>query len=118
MANLRTPPPSSQTTGVAVAATPSDRERDDNYRWVLVELPPRHRVILGRQANEYILQERRLNGEHGVYWRGLSYPLTLDALITLCVASEAVSEGDPKLAELNALPMRASLDALKPAAKK
>jgi hypothetical protein len=75
-------------------------------------------VILGRQANEYILQERRLNGEHGVYWRGLSYPLTLDALITLCVDSEAVSEGDPKLTELNVLPMRASLDALKSAAKK
>ena len=116
MPNLPTPP--RQIVGVAAAATPSEREHDDNYRWVLVDLPPRHRVILGRHGNEYILQERRLDGEHGVYWRGLSYPLTLDALITLCVDSEAVSEGDPKLTGLNVLPMRASLDALKSAAKK
>jgi len=118
MTDLTTPPRHSQTTGVAAAATPSDRERDDNYRWVLVDLPPRHRVILGRLGNEYILQQRRLNGEHGTYWKGISYPLTLDGLIKACVASEAVSEGDPKLIELITLPMRANLDALKPTAKK
>jgi len=44
--------------------------------------------------------------------------LTLDGLIKACVASEAVSEGDPKLTELITLPMRANLDALKPTAKK
>ena len=61
MPNLPPPPPPNH--GGGYISYPSDRERDDNYRWVLVDLPPRHRVILGRQANEYILQERRLNGE-------------------------------------------------------
>ena len=118
MTDLPTPPRQSQTSGVAATAAPTHRERDDNYRWVLVELPPCHRVILGRLGSEYILQQRRLNDEHGTYWKGISYPLKLDGLIRASVDSEAVSEGDPKLIELNALPMRASFDAIKPTAKK
>jgi hypothetical protein len=85
----------------------SHRERDEAYRYVLVQLSDTQRVILANPA-QYVLQSRRDDGRHGAYWRSCGFCLTRDALIKLCVASQSLVEGDPRLEALRTLPSFAS----------
>ena len=118
MTDLPTPPRQSQTKGVAAAASPSGRERDADYAGVLIQLSTVRRVILSKDCGQYIVQKMFDETAHGAVWRGESYHVTRNSLIDACVRSDCLCEGDQKLAELNALPMRASFDAIKPTAKK
>lgn len=102
-----TPTPSQSTRQRLTGQQGSQRERDDAFRHVLVQLSENKRVILGNPA-QYILQSRRNDRRHGAYWRGRSFCLTRDALIDLCVASQPLPEGDPRLEALRALPALAS----------
>lgn len=65
----------------------SRHETADNYYGVIVHLTARHRVVICKDAIQWILQ-RRKNGDAKRPWRGVGYFRTRDALIrvsaTLC----------------------------------
>ena len=62
-----TPPPSTPNMEVANTNTPSHRERDENYAYIVVQLAPRYRVILCPQGLQWIIQEKEAS--HEAPWR-------------------------------------------------
>jgi hypothetical protein len=85
----------------------SHRERDEAYRYVLVQLSDTQRVILANPA-QYVLQSRRDDRRHRKYWRSSGFFLAREALINLSVVSQPLVEGDPRLKALRTLPPFAS----------
>ena len=83
MTDLRnTPPPSTLNRGVAYTKTPSHRERDDNYAYVVVQLAPRYRVILCPQGLQWIFQEQEAS--HEAPWRAQEYHTSRESLLNAC----------------------------------
>ena len=96
-----TPPPSAPNTGVADTKTPSHRERDDDYAYVVVQLTPRYRVILCPQRLQWIVQQQECS--HAEPWRAKSYHTSRDSLLSACGKRGFLS--DPNVeAVLHALP--------------
>ena len=104
MNDVSIPPRLLQSTGVAVTAPPSHRERDDAYRNVVEQLTTRWRVIVCRDGIQWILQ--RKESSHGGPWRGVSYHTNRDGLLRACGSLEMASSG--ALEALAALPDYAS----------
>jgi hypothetical protein len=77
-----TPPPSALCTGLAYTKTPSHRERDDDYAYIVVQLTPRYRVILCPQGLQWIIQEKEAS--HEGPWRAERYHTTRDSLLNAC----------------------------------
>ena len=75
--------------------TPTLRERDDAYIWVLATLGSFHRVIIDHHALQFILQKRYNESFPAVAWRALCYPTSKKSLIKLCVRYTALAE--PKI---------------------
>ena len=102
MTNPRnTPPPSTPSMGVASTNTPSHRERDENYAYIVVQLAPRYRVILCPQGLQWIIQEKEAS--HEAPWRAEQYLTSRDSLIDACGKRGLLS--DPNVeAVLHALP--------------
>lgn len=65
----------------------SHRERDDNYHAIAVRLSYRWRVIICRDALQWIVQRRRDAGRRGSEWKGIHYCASRKALIRLSDAS-------------------------------
>jgi hypothetical protein len=85
----------------------SRKESDDGYQPVVAHLAPRWRVIVCRDAIQWILQHRVSATETPTRadWRGKSYLRTRDGLIASCRGS--APEIDPSaLAILHSLPER------------
>ena len=97
-------PPSKNLRGAAVKAPISQRERDDNYNRVIVQLAPRWRVIVCKDSIQWILQ--RKEASHAGPWRGMSYHASRDGLVRACGSVEALKSG--ALEVLKALPDYAS----------
>ena len=96
-----TPPRSAHSIGVAYAKTPSHRERDDDYAFIVVHLAPRYRVILCPQGLQWIIQEKEAS--HESPWRAKQYLTSRDSLIEACGKRGLLS--DPNVeAVLHALP--------------
>ena len=96
-----TPPPPTLNTGVAYTKTPSHRERDDNYAYVVVQLAPRYRVILCPQGLQWIFQRKECSRRAD--WRAEQYLTSRDGLIEACGKRGFLS--DPNVeAVLHALP--------------
>ena len=96
-----TPPPSTLNEGAAYTKTPSHRERDDNYAYVVVQLAPRYRVILCPQGMQWIFQEQEAS--RSGHWRAKSYHTSRDSLLSACGKRGFLS--DPNVeAVLHALP--------------
>ena len=105
MANISTAPLPSQNDGCGSTQTYSHREKDDNYHWVIVRLAPRWRVIVCRDAVQWIIQYRTADPLHRGVWRGRVYVTTKDSLIRSCARLESLS--DPSVtAILSVLPDR------------
>lgn len=87
------------------AGIPSRREKDDNYRAVVVRLAPRWRIIVCKDGAQWIIQHRTADPLHRGVWRGRSYMTTRDSLIKACARVEPLS--DPSvMAILSVLPNR------------
>ena len=83
MANPRnTPPPSAPSMGVANTNTPSHRERDENYAYIVVQLTPRYRVILCPQGLQWIIQKKECS--RSGHWRAEQYLTSRYSLIGTC----------------------------------
>jgi len=67
-------------------ATGSPHETSDSYRGNVAQLCPQHRVIVCKDAIQWILQ-RRKNGGAERPWRAVGYYRTRDALIRVCATS-------------------------------
>ena len=79
------------------------RERDDEYREVIVQLAPRWRVIVCKDYLQWIIQKRTAEPLHRGEWRGQSYVTSRNSLIRLCASLELLSD-DTVCATLDALP--------------
>jgi len=97
------PPRPSKHSGLTPVYIPSHRERDDNYRSVIVQLASRWRIIECRDVIQWIIQKRSAEPSHSGEWRGDSYVTDRDALIELSVKRGLLSDPS-KLAILEALP--------------
>ena len=103
MGNISTPTTPSQNSGGSLPQPPSPRERDDNYAEVVVHLAPRWRIIVCKDAIQYILQKRSVSPLNTGTWSGKSYSTTRDAIIAACSDRELLSDPSARQA-LDALP--------------
>ena len=81
----------------------SNRERDDGFSQVIVQLAPRWRVIVCKDYMQWIIQKRTAEPLHRGEWRGQSYVTSRNSLIRLCASLELLSDHLAK-ARLEALP--------------
>jgi hypothetical protein len=96
-----TPPHGSSITGVAHTKTPSHRERDDNFAYVVVQLALRYRIILCPQGLQWIIQEKEAS--HEAPWRAQEYHTSRASLLKACGKRGFLSEPNVE-AVLHALP--------------
>ena len=81
----------------------SNRERDDSFCQVVVQLAPRWRVIVCKDHLQWIIQKRMAEPLHRGVWRSQSYVTSRNSLIRLCASLELLSDPLAK-ARLEALP--------------
>ncbi len=81
----------------------SNRERDDSFCQVVVQLAPRWRVIVCKDHLQWIIQKRSAEPLHLGEWRGHSYVTSRNSLIRLCASLELLSDHAVR-ATLDALP--------------
>jgi hypothetical protein len=81
----------------------SNRERDDGFSQVIVQLAPRWRVIVCKDYMQWIIQKRTAEPLHRGEWRGQSYVTSRNSLIRLCASLELLSDNVAR-ATLDALP--------------
>ena len=86
-----------------LAQTGSHRERDDDYLRVVARLGARWRVVVCKDRLQWIVQRRDAETAHRAHWRGVSFHLSRDALMSASVRLAGAC--DPgTLAILAALP--------------
>ena len=83
----------------------STRERDDNYADVVINLSSRWRIIVCKDAIQYILQKRSVSPPNIGTWSGKTYSTTRSGLITACSDRELLSDPSARQA-LDDLPVR------------
>ena len=71
----------------AKARPTSVRESADDYHRVIARLSDRWRVIVCRDAIQWIAQRRVNSGRRGGEWKAVHYCRTREALLRLCDAS-------------------------------
>ena len=81
----------------------SNRERDDGFSQVVVQLAPRWRVIVCKDYLQWIIQKRTAETLHRGVWRGQSYVTNRKSLIRLCASLGLLSDNVAR-ASLDALP--------------
>ena len=81
----------------------SNRERDDGFSQVVVQLVPRWRVIVCKDHLQWIIQKRTAEPLHRGVWRSQSYVTSRNSLIRLC-ASRGLLSDHALRAALDALP--------------
>ena len=96
-----TPPHSTPRMGVANTNTPSHRERDDEYAYVVVQLTARYRVILCLQGLQWVIQKKECS--RSGHWRAEQYLTSRDSLIEACEKRGLLSDPNAE-AVLYALP--------------
>ena len=85
----------------------SNRERDDGFSQVVVQLAPRWRVIVCKDHIQWIIQKRSAEPSHRGVWRGHSYVTNRSSLIKLCASLELLSDHFVRVT-LDALPEQLS----------
>lgn len=96
-----TPPPPTLNTGVSYTKTPSHRERDDDYAYIVVQLAPRYRVILCPLHLQWIIQKKECS--RAADWRAEQYLTSRDGLLKACGKLGLLSDHNTE-AVLHALP--------------
>ena len=96
-----TPPHHSSPMGIANTNTPSHRERDENYAYIVAQLALRYRVILCPLGLQWIVQQQECS--HEAPWRAQQYHTSRESLMNACGKLGFLS--DPNVeAVLHALP--------------
>ena len=103
MANISTTTLPSQNDGCGSTPTYSRRERDDNYWGVIVVLNDRFRIIVCKDAIQFILQKRSVAPPNTGTWTGKTYSTTRDGLMAPCSERGLLSEPSARQV-LEALP--------------
>ena len=103
MGNVSTPPHPSQKSGSGSPLHPSNRERDDYYANVVLQLSPRWRIITCKHGIQWILQKRSVAPPNTGTWAGKSYATTRDGLMAACSRRGLLSEASARQV-LEALP--------------
>lgn len=103
MTDLRLPPRPSKYAGLTPVYNASHRERDDNYRKIVIQLAPRWRVIICKDNIQMILQKRSVLFPNKGTWAGRKYCVTRKALIRDCSELGLLSDASAG-AILEALP--------------
>ena len=85
----------------------TNRERDDGFSQVVIELAPRWRVIVCKDHLQWIIQKRSAKLLHRGLWRGHSYVTNRSSLIRLSASLGLLSD-DTSRATLDALPAKFS----------
>ena len=98
MANASTSTLPSQNDGGTSTQTYSRRERDDNYWGVIVVLNDRFRVIVCKDAIQFILQMRSVAPPNTGTWAGKTYSTTRDGLMAPCSERGLLSEPSARAA--------------------
>jgi len=98
MANASTSTLPSQNDGCRFTQTYSRRERDDNYWGVIVVLNDRFRVIVCKDAIQFILQKRSVAPPNTGTWAGKTYSTTRDGLMAPCSERGLLSEPSARAA--------------------
>ena len=96
-------PPPSKYSGLTAVYNTSHRERDDNYRNVILHTLPRWRIILCKDANQWIVQKRSTEPLNRGHWLGVSYVVSRDRLIELSTTLGLLSDAKAR-AVLDGLP--------------
>ena len=92
MGNISTPPTTSQKSGSGSPLHPSNRERDDYYANVVLQLSPRWRIITCKHGMQWILQKRSVAPPNTGTWAGKSYATTRGGLMAACSGRGLLSE--------------------------
>ena len=98
MANASTATVPSQNDGCTSTQSYSRRERDDNYWGVIVVLNDRFRVIVCKDAIQFILQMRSVAPPNTGTWAGKTYSTTRDGLMAPCSERGLLSEPSARAA--------------------
>ena len=85
----------------------SNRERDEDFSQVVVQLAPRWRVIVCKDHIQWIIQKRSAEPSHRGVWRSHSYVTSRSSLIKLCASLELLSDHVVRVT-LDALPEQLS----------
>ena len=101
--HLNTPSPYIKNEGGDMAECNSHRERDDNYKKVIIQLAPRWRIIECKNALQWIIQHRATKPLNQGYWLGVSYVTTRNKLIEVSKALNLLSDASMS-AKLSKLP--------------
>jgi len=91
-----TPSSPSNNEHVDIAEGKSHRERDDNYRKVIIHLSPRWRIIECRNALQWIIQHRSAKPLNRGYWLGKSYLTSRNKLIEVSTSLNLLSDASMK----------------------
>ena len=110
MDNIPTPPTPSQKSGSGSPLHPPNRERDDYYANVVLQLSPRWRIITCKHGIQWILQKRSVAPPNTGTWAGKSYATTRDGLIAACSGRGLLSVSS-MVVILSALPDRIGAEA-------
>ena len=92
MANTGTAPVRPTICAFTSTQSYSRRERDDSYRSVIVWLAPRWRVIICKDAIQFILQKRSVAPPNTGTWAGKTYSTNRDGLMAPCLERGLLSE--------------------------
>ena len=92
MKDFLTPPHGVKIDGAGICDGKSHRERDDNYRNVILHTLPRWRIILCKNANQWIIQNRSAEPLNRGHWLGVSYVVSRDKLIELSTTLGLLSD--------------------------
>ena len=103
MKDFLTPPHGVKIGGAGICDGKSHRERDDNYRNVILHTLPRWRIILCRNASQWIIQKRSAEPLNRGRWHGVSYVVSRDKLIELSTTLGLLSDATAR-AVLDGLP--------------
>ena len=101
--HLNTPSPYIKNEGGDMAECNSHREREDNYKKVIIQLAPRWRIIECKNALQWIIQHRATKPLNQGYWLGVSYITTRNKLIEVSKALNLLSDASIS-AKLSKLP--------------
>ena len=103
MLKIATPPTASQNIGSGSPVHPSNRERDDCYTNIVLQLSSRWRIITCKHGIQWILQKRSVAPPNTGTWAGKSYATTRDGLMAACSGRGLLSDPSARQA-LDALP--------------
>ena len=90
MDDISSPPHPLNSVGVDVTTPQSYRERDDDYKSIVVQLASRWRVIVCKDGIQWVLQHKEAS--HAGPWRSFGYFTCRDSLIEACGSLNLLSE--------------------------